>query len=45
VATPACPHCGQPIRSAKGCGCLALLAVAYALGLGGEHDVDQGDEA
>jgi hypothetical protein len=21
VATPACPHCGQPIRSAKGCAC------------------------
>ncbi len=28
VATPACPHCGQPIRSATGCACQAGAAAA-----------------
>jgi len=28
VATPACPRCGQPIRSAKGCACEARGAPA-----------------
>jgi hypothetical protein len=67
VATTACPHCGQPIRSLSdptvlvfeqgfsipglvhsyvwtGVACLAVLAVAYGLGLRKERECGEGAE-
>jgi hypothetical protein len=63
VATPACPHCGQPNRSLSdptvlvfeqgfsihsyvwtGVACLAVLAVAYGLGLRKERECGEGAE-